>query len=184
MTRGFPKKLSFLLLIAAVCTLAAYGLWLRDQEAVADPISRRPVTFPELFSASAPCPEESKHREVGARLEERARLRADRYAYDPRDGVLSVRRYRQAAACHNAAGDEVAASRARALGTVVSARIEADYAAARLNLVNALEREQWKAALAIIQRLRRLTDQVGRSEYVDWLDEIEGRVAARASSAP
>ncbi len=183
MTLGLATKSAPVLVIALLSGLVAYEIWLRDREVVTDPLDHRPAAFPELFAAPAPCPEESEHRDAGVRLEERARLRADRYAYDPRDGVLSVQRYRQATACYGRVGDGATASRARASGAALSARIEADYAAARLNLVNALERENWRAALAIIHRLRRLTGHVGRNEYVDWLDEIEGRVASHASSA-
>ena len=59
-----------------------------------------------------------------------------------------------------------------------------DYAAARLNLLNALERERWSVALTEIRRLLLLTDHVGRHEYVEWLREIIGRVSVKASSAP
>jgi hypothetical protein len=51
-----------------------------------------------------------------------------------------------------------------------------------LNLLNALEQERWSAALSEIRRLLRLTDHIGRHEYVEWLKKIIGTVAAKAST--
>jgi hypothetical protein len=64
----------------------------------------------------------------------------------------------------------------------LTARVNTDYAAARLNLLNALEQERWSAAFSEIRRLLRLTDHIGRDEYVEWLRKNIGRVAARASA--
>jgi hypothetical protein len=60
--------------------------------------------------------------------------------------------------------------------------VNTDYAAARLNLFNALEQERWSVALSEIRRLLLLTDHIGRHEYVEWLNEIIGRVTAKAST--
>jgi len=62
--------------------------------------------------------------------------------------------------------------------------VNTDYAAARLNLANALEQERWLDALSEIRRLLLLTQHVRRNEYVEWLNQTIGRVAARASTAP
>jgi hypothetical protein len=64
----------------------------------------------------------------------------------------------------------------------LTTRVNTDYAAARLNLLNALEQERWSAALSEIRRLLLLTDHIGRHEYVEWLRKNIGRVAAKASA--
>jgi len=140
--------------------------------------------YPELFVEGGTCPPRGDALENGRRSEELARLRTDRYAYDPRDGVRGVRRYQQAESCYRAAGDEVGAHRARRASAALTARVNTDYAAARLNLLNALERERWSVALSEIRRLRLLTDHIGRHEYVEWLSKIIGRVTVKASAAP
>jgi hypothetical protein len=144
----------------------------------------RPVDdYPELFVEAIACPRRGDVLEDGRRLEERARLHADRYAYDPRDGVRAVQRYQEAESCYRAASAERAALRVRLAIADISARVNTDYAAARLNLVNALEQERWSTALSEINRLLLLTDHLGRHEYVEWLKKIIGKVAARAGTA-
>lgn len=146
--------------------------------------SNRPIDdYPELFAEAKACPRRRPNLENAYRLEELARLRADRYAYDPRDGIRAVHRYQEAEACYRAAGEESEALRAGRASARLADRVNTDYAAARLNLVNALEQERWSVALGEIHRLLLLTDHYGRHEYVDWLKRIIGRVAARASTA-
>jgi hypothetical protein len=149
-------------LIAVIAGFALVGLasWLGFRPAPA--VRNRPVhNHPKLFVEATGCPHRADALKHGRRSEELARLRADRYAYDPRDGV----------------------PRARHAIAALTLRVNTDYAAARLNLVNALEQERWSVALGEIHRLLRLTDHLGRHEYVEWLEKIIGRVAARASSA-
>jgi hypothetical protein len=183
MTKVRVKREALLSFAVATLCVAACLAWLelgirrdsRDDE--------RRTPHPKLFQESSSCPTSSDHVVLAARLEERARLRADRYAYDPRDGILSVERYREAEACYRAAGDHDGASRTSEMVATMSARIDADYATARLNLINALTRERWHEALSIVRRLLLLTDHLGRNEYVEWLHQIEGRVSARAATA-
>ncbi len=113
-------------------------------------------------------------------MEEIARLRLDRYAYDPRDGVRAVQRYEEAASCYWAARDEVAAHRARRAAAALRKLVNTDYAAARLNLFNAVEQSRWTAAHSEIRRLLFLTDHLGRHGYVEWLNEIAGPIWAKA----
>jgi hypothetical protein len=140
--------------------------------------------YPALFVEEGVCDRRDGFLESGRRREERARLRTDRYAYDPSDGIRAVRRYQEAESCYRAAGDERGVRRVHRAGRELAARVNTDYAAARLNLLNALERERWSVALTEIRRLLLLTDHVGRHEYVEWLREIIGRVSVKASSAP
>ncbi len=146
---------------------------------------RRPFdAYPELFVEEASCPVEGNGFASGRRTEELARLRTDRYVYDPRDGIRAVQRYQEAESCYRATGDEVGIRRTRRAGAALAARVNTDYAAARLNLLNALERERWSVALTEIRRLLLLTNHIGRHEYVEWLSEIIGRVTARAHATP
>jgi hypothetical protein len=140
--------------------------------------------YPALFSEGETCRPQGDPIESARRSEEHARLREDRYAYDPREGVRAVRGYQEADACYQAAGQSSGARRARRAGAALTHRVNTDYAAARLNLSNALEREQWSVALGEIRRLLLLTEHVGRHEYVDWLNENIGRVTVEASAAP
>lgn len=139
---------------------------------------------PGLFGASATCPRSSEALRAGRRLEERARLRADRYPYSAREGVRAVLRFEEAAACYRIAGARRSAARSTHDAALLSGRVQSDYAAARLNLGNALAKERWTVAVAELRRLRSMTEHVEAHQYVDWLEEITGRVEARAAAAP
>lgn len=180
---SLPKvgRESFIVLLV-VFALVALASWLSRRTAPRSP--GRPVNaYPELFGEAVPCPGQAGVLEHGRRSEQLARLRADRYAYDPRDGIRAVQRYREAEACYRIAGTENGVHRARRAAAALTARVNSDYAAARLNLVNALEQERWSDALSEIRRLLLLTDHVGRHEYVEWLERIVGRVVSKASTA-
>ena len=169
--------------LVTLLALLALGWWLSAQDT---PVTahRRLDEYPELFVEEGSCSAKGDALPKGRRAEELARLRADRYAYDPRDGVRAVGRYLDAESCYRAAGDAVGVRRARRAGASLAARVNTDYAAARLNLLNALERERWSVALTEIRRLLLLTDHIGRHEYVEWLSEIIGRVTVKARTAP
>jgi formiminotetrahydrofolate cyclodeaminase len=112
------------------------------------------------------------------------RLRADRYPYDPHDGVLAVRDFGQARDCYQAAGEMEHAARAQAAAMMLRAKIETDYAAARMNLMRAVDSEHWTTALAEARRLLRLTHHLGAHDYAEFLQRIAGRASARASVEP
>lgn len=170
--------LTVLLAAAALLVVAA---WLRGRAAPSAG-KREAHTHPELFVEGMACPGRGGILENGRRSEELALLRSDRYAYDPRDGVRAVQRYQEAEACYRAAGATRDVVRVRRSIAALTARVNTDYAAARLNLVNALEQDRWSDALGEIHRLLLLTDHLRRHEYVEWLKKIIGRVAARAST--
>jgi hypothetical protein len=169
--------------LLAVLALVVVASWLGAR---ATPSARNHSfdEYPELFVETIACPPRGDAFEKGRRSEELARLRADRYAYDPRDGVRAVHRYQEAESCYRAARDNVGAQRVHRAIAALTTRVKTDYAAARLNLLNALEQESWSAALSEIRRLLLLTDHIGRHEYVEWLRKIIGKVAAKASSEP
>lgn len=171
-----------------VALLAAFALvtlvvWLRGSAA---PSQNRQALedYPELFVDVAACPLNGDPLRNGRRFEELGLLRADRYAYNAGDGVRAVQRYREAEACYRAAGAHSDASRVGRLLTDLSARVNTDYAAARLNLATALDQGRWFDALSEIHWLLLLTEHLRRHGYVEWLNEIVGKIAARASTTP
>ena len=183
MTRGLGNGGKGAVALVILLALVVLGWWLSVRETQVA-VHRPFDAHPKLFVDEASCPAQGNAFANGRRAEELARLRTDRYAYDPRDGVRAVRRYLEAESCYRAAGDEVGVRRARRAGAALAARVNTDYAAARLNLLNALERERWSVALTEIRRLLLLTDHIGRHEYVEWLSEIIGRVTVKARTAP
>jgi len=180
MTGPLRNRCMGLVALLCVLALAALASWLNVR--ATPKAQHHPVDdYPELFVESAVCPRRGSVLASGRRSEELARLRSDRYAYDPRDGVRAVHHYLQAESCYRDEGNEHGAHRVRRAKAALTARVNTDYAAARLNLLNALEQERWSAAFSEIRRLLRLTDHIGRDEYVEWLRKNIGRVAARAS---
>jgi len=169
--------------LLAASVLAGIVLWFNGRTTQSEG-NQRFEDYPELFVEAMSCPQRGHALANGHQAEELARVRADRYAYDARDGVRAVQLYQQAEACYRAAGADDGVSRVRLAIGPLTARVTTDYAAARLNLENALEQERWSAALSEIQRLVLLTQHLRRHEYVEWLEKIIGRVAARASTVP
>jgi hypothetical protein len=181
MTRLRKFKRASLLLVFTAFALVAGASWFGGR-AAPNAESHPPDAYPELFVDSRDCPQRGDVFESARRLEELARVRADRYTYDERDGVRAVEHYQEAEACYRAAGAADGGQRVRRARSVLTARVNTDYAAARLNLANALEQKRWPAALSEIHRLLLLTQHLAGDEYVKWLKKIIGRVAAEASS--
>lgn len=181
MTGLSGNKSRGIIALLAVFALAGLAAWLGARTT---PGARNHPfdDYPELFVHEAVCPDSGDAFDNGRRSEEHAHLRADRYVYDPRDGVRAVQQLQEAESCYRAAGDELGAHRVRRAISGLTTRVNTDYAAARLNLSNALEQERWSAALSEIRRLLLLTDHIGRHEYVEWLTKIIGSVAAKAST--
>ncbi len=138
---------------------------------------------PVLFEGSRSCPRSFGAEALGRELEEHAQYRADRYPYDPHDGVLAVFRYQEAESCYRVAGRHDEASRAAAAALTLTALIEADYAAARTSLVRALDSKHWSSALEHARQLRLLTRHLGDHDYVDWLDRTMGWLSTREDVA-
>lgn len=176
------RRNGFMALFVA-CALVVLVAWLRDGAAPSHH-EQALHDYPELFVDVASCSLRGDPLPNGRRLEELGLLRADRYAYDAGDGVRALRRYREAEACYRAAGSQSDAARVGRLLTSLSARVNTDYAAARLNLVTALDQSRWSEALGEINRLLLLTKHLRRDGYVEWLNEISGKIAARASTTP
>ena len=176
-----PKRRAAVIGLAVLCLVSLLFAWRSSRPAPPRAIDTR--DFPELFSEAAVCPRPRDPIANGRRSEELGLLRADRYPYSPRDGVLAVRRFLEAAACYRAAGATRDARRVERASVALSARVNIDYATARLSLLTALEKERWSDALDEIRQLLLLTQHKRRHEYVQWLEKNIGRVAARAGSA-
>lgn len=140
------------------------------------------IAFPELFNDNPACPESADPLTIAVRAEEQAGYRHDRYPYDPRDGVRSVRELGIAAACYDLAGRSYDAARLRTLRSQVRARISIDYSSARLSLSRAISSKDWNRALAETRRLQLLTSHLGGHDYVDWLRQTNGRATSRVQS--
>jgi hypothetical protein len=119
----------------------------------------------------------------GFRAERQGHLRAERYPYDPRDGVRAVALFQQAYSCYRAAGLDADADRALSLATVLMTRINVDYASSRLALDDALVREQWNVAAEEVRRLLGLTGHLPGHAYVEGLSSLAGKVSTRVDDA-
>lgn len=172
------------LLIAALGGLALVAMSLVRDDAAARVENGRAGVHPTLFGEQPGCPSHGGSLRSGIRVEEMARSRADRYPYDPRDGVRAVRGYRVAASCYDAAGRRIDADRARVAGQELADRLITDYAAARLSLANAIEAERWADVLRETRNLQLLTSHLGGHEYVEWLKETLGKATARHHRPP
>ena len=181
MTSASSVRLQGLFLLLAACALAALIAWSRGREAPR--LEQQALDdYPELFVGGQACPFRGEGVPSGRRLEERGLSLADRYPYDAGDGVQAAYHFAQAEACYRGAGSHDDAVRAGRLHAALAARVNTDYAAARLNLVTALDQARWSDALSEIHRLLLLTAHLRRDGYVEWLNKIVGRTAARAST--
>lgn len=181
MTSASTVRLQGLFLLLAACVFAALISWFRGREAPSLEEESQD-DYPELFVDRQPCPVRGEGVTSGRRLEERGLLLADRYPYDASDGVRAAHHFGQAEACYRGAGSHDDAVRAGRLRAAIAARVNTDYAAARLNLVTALDQARWSDALSEIHRLLLLTAHLRRDGYVEWLNKIVGRTTARAST--
>lgn len=162
------------------CSLIALAIWWLDRGTVSSARERPVDTYPALFGITPTCPSPARSLEQARRLEELGLVRADRYPYDPRDGIHAVGLYQQAESCYRAAGALLDATRVHAATIELSGRVQTDYAAARLSLSKALKAERWSVALEEVRRLLLLTEHVAKHDYVEWLKKIVGRLTARA----
>ncbi len=168
-----------LVLAAMVATTVAVIGFTRD----ADPYDSRSLRHdhPSLFGAPPPCSPDGQSVRRATRLERQGHFFAERYPYDPRDGVQAVLRFQEAHSCYQDSGLLEPARRTRQLASGLMARINVDYASSRLVLESALVTEKWSVALSELSRLLRLTEHIGDHAYVEHLGSIVGRVSIHAS---
>lgn len=138
-----------------------------------------------LFDAFVECPKNLPARRAAERAELQGVLLSERYPYDPRDGVLAVRRFREAQSCYVASGvDDESVRRTAHLASTLAARIEADYASSRLALESALAAEKWSVAHAELFKLLRLTQHRRGHPFAEQLRKVAGKVTLRANDLP
>lgn len=160
----------------AVAAFAAcgLGLGLGCRRAPESGVGESPEAPSELFVASGRCAASGR----AQRLERDGRMRNERYPYDPRDGIVAVRLFLEAAECYQARGRPTDAMRAAAAARRLESRITTDYAAARVALEHALERGTWSDARRHVRRLLSLTEHMTPHPYVDWLRDISARATS------
>lgn len=173
------------LLLIGTCVLllvglAAWAWWAQRTPTRGAEEVLAPALFPQTFA----CPRLHASETAGFRLERAARLRAERYPYDPEDGVRGVQLFLQARACYEAADSGPAASRVTRLGDGLMRRVETDYASARLILRQALRRGRSSWAARETRRLLAMTRHLGPDPYIHWLHETAGRLSAHAAVVP
>jgi hypothetical protein len=167
-------------LYLGVMVLLAAGSWLLLSEGSTSVTGAASADLhPSLFFDLGRCPDVEEFVEQGRELERRASSHVVRYAYEPADGVKAVLRLQEAAACYANAGDSAAAARLRARVDTLRQRIEADYAALRLRLDDAIERGRWAEVARAARQLRRLMTHLEGNDYVQWLQSIEAQAAAK-----
>jgi hypothetical protein len=134
--------------------------------------SRMPEA-PALLAAQPACADQGPAALArGVESEQGAIAKAERYAFDPHDGVEAVELYGLSASCYGLAGDRAGAQRAGAAESVWRGKLDAQYQWHRLRLRLALDRGQKAEAYNQARALRvLLRGQV--SPYVEWLTAIE-----------
>jgi hypothetical protein len=160
--------------------LLAAGSWLLLSEGSTSVTGAASADLhPSLFFDLGRCPDVEEFVQQGRELERRASSHVVRYAYEPADGVKAVLRLQEAAACYANAGDSAAAARMSARVDTLRHRIEADYAALRLRLDDAIGRGRWAEVARTARQLRRLMTHLEGNDYVQWLQSIEAQAAAK-----
>lgn len=141
-------------------------------------------SHPNLFHGDRRCRSRRNISTQADRMARRGRMLAERYPYDPGDGIRAASRLLEAEHCYRLAGKKTEARRIHRLTNELVAKIDADYASARLILEHALKSKRWSLASAEAERLLALTAHLGPDAYVEWLRDISGKVAALAEDLP
>ena len=152
--------------------------WPREQAE-----TKPPLAIPSLFAANAACPFPDRPGQSAARLERNGKLLAERYPYDPQDGVRGAQLMLQAHACYRLERSHSDMRRTKQSAWELTERVEADYAAAQLVLQDALASGHWEVAAGELRRLLGFTRHLGPGAFVRWLRETQGKVIAHASVA-
>jgi hypothetical protein len=103
--------------------------------------------------------------------------KAERYNFDPNDGVDAAALYGLAGDCYERAGDGEAAARARSKARHWEAALSARYQAHRLRLRLALDRRQHEGAVREARALQQLLGEQ-RGPYVAWLTALTRKLDA------
>ena len=170
-------------LSGAVAALAAV-VWLAVGGSLADSATAMRPSHPRLFDTIPKCTTNALTLRRARRLEQQGYLRAERYPYDARDGIRAVLRLLEAQSCYRTVGKEEEANRISRRASELTARLDVDYASARLVLDTALAAENWSVAHVELSRLLALTEHLNGHAYVEWLKAVAGRIAADVHRSP
>lgn len=164
------------ILLARKVLLVMVVLWVARSLLVSPPggPGRARAEAPALF-ADGPSACKSSAREAGARADETlhaADAKLERYPFEPYDGVVAVRLYRESSACAHAAGDRDGEAEARELADRATERVEADYRFHRLKLERALDAHRYREALTEARVLASMLRDHGDA-YTEWLAHVD-----------
>lgn len=132
-----------------------------------------PPEAPALFDAAEPCSRAGIEASALARESANAASqRADRYPFDPQEGIEAVRLYGIAAACVRAGGQADLVPSLERQREVLSARVNEDYRGHRLRLERALVDGYYALALRQIRLLQAMLRHRRADPYYEWLDAL------------
>ncbi len=169
-------KVSPLAVILGVLTAAMVAWALLGSPDPVASISSSDETAPQLFAKKASCrvSGDAAARLAEQRLED-ALAKAERYVFDPHDGVEAGELLSQAAACFERSGEQRRTSSTKRRLAAWKKRLERDYVSSRTRLELALREERYIDAKQEISTLRALLR--GRKHpYVEWLKSVERKL--------
>jgi hypothetical protein len=178
---GRPRP-ALLAVAAVVLTLTAV-VFARSSDT--EDVSSRELEPPALLQHSAECPESDLTRvdAVAAQTERSALAKEERSAFMVADGAQALALLSESEACYRVAGKVEDSERIRAELLRWTARMNEEYAAARLLLRLALEHQRWGEALETVEHVQALLVDHAKEPYTEWLtglrNELERKVVPR-----
>jgi hypothetical protein len=153
----------------ALLTLGVIGWALLDDPTEVNLGANVPQA-PDLFDPAPPCQYSGVAAQGRAQETEQAAMaHAERYNFDPHEGVSAVLSYRIANACFRNAGDHAGVSRTAAAAKLWQDKVEGRYQGHQLRLRVAIDRGRNDHAVRELKSLKKLLR--GKSgPYVSWLD--------------
>ncbi|MBT8496524.1 MAG: FHA domain-containing protein, partial [Deltaproteobacteria bacterium] len=135
-SRDKPSAVSLPVLLMALIGMPL-GLWLMMSGPAAFQLPQRSAKAPELFASKLTCPKSGEPSGLGKELSSAAVAKAERYAFDPADGIEAVELYRQAAACLEKAGERPLAAKITSAAEALEQTVGEDYKTHRVRLKRA-----------------------------------------------
>lgn len=171
---------------AAGLALIAAGLYFAIQDEPAPSALDRSLEQPPLFGAPIrECPargDDSPDFHAG-RLGRDAHLRGERAPFFPREGVVAVTRYEEAAACFKQLGVQIEAQAAERNAAALRHELADEFHLRHVRLERLLSVKKYDAAQRELQVLR---DFVSRNDgpYAQWLSAVQREINARFAGRP
>lgn len=174
---GGARTRVLLLAAVAIASYAGYVFLLPKPVGLPSDAGIEP---PALFAESYACPRNGDAGANALDAEYRAFSHADRYAFDPADGVRAVELFGEAKTCWSSAGQADRARRAGEFQAELVQEVDTQYATARLTLARAISGERWDLATEATERLQALTKHLDEEDpYVNWLSRVHRIVVSR-----